>query len=156
METLENLYTNAFQQHDEAISAANPWGCNQYGHRKGHGSSETPTKQTDEDAEYEKQIAKYITPMNGVSEAVKRAKRREYDNEVTNALKALGEAKRKRQNSYVKTSDMEKLKAEEENKHEDLKKAIKEWRRFNKARLKAEGWKPDQIQRWLDGAWPEL
>jgi hypothetical protein len=43
METLEDLYTNAFQKHDEAITAANPYGCNQYGHRKGHQGGSSPS-----------------------------------------------------------------------------------------------------------------
>ena len=35
METLEEMYTGLLQEHD-TIQASNPWGCNQYGHRKGH------------------------------------------------------------------------------------------------------------------------
>lgn len=156
METLEDLYADMFHQHEETLQAANPYGCNQYGHHNGHGEGKTLAQQTDEDAEFEKQIAKYITPMNGVSQAVKRAKRREYSDAVTNALRAWYASKRKMQNSYVKTAEMEKLKVEEENKYKELKNAVKEWRRFNKARLKAEGWTPDQIQGWLDSYWPEM
>ena len=33
--TLEDMYTGLLQEHD-TIQASNPWGCNQYGHRKGH------------------------------------------------------------------------------------------------------------------------
>lgn len=36
METMENLYKGLFAQYDEDVSAANPYGCNQYGHRGGH------------------------------------------------------------------------------------------------------------------------
>lgn len=45
--TLENEYQNLFQK-QESIAAANPYGCNQYGHRKGHqgGESENPDKTT--------------------------------------------------------------------------------------------------------------
>jgi molecular chaperone GrpE (heat shock protein) len=35
METLEHLYAHEIDEH-ELIHASNPWGCNQYGHRKGH------------------------------------------------------------------------------------------------------------------------
>ena len=42
METLEEMYTGLLQEHD-TIQASNPWGCNQYGHRKGHQSSSSPS-----------------------------------------------------------------------------------------------------------------
>lgn len=38
METIEDIYARMFNEH-ENIQASNPWGCNQYGHRKGHGGS---------------------------------------------------------------------------------------------------------------------
>lgn len=46
METIEDIYARMFNEHD-TIQAANPWGCNQYGHRKGHqGSSATDSKKS--------------------------------------------------------------------------------------------------------------
>lgn len=47
METIEEIYAGMLEEHElvlaarrqERIKAANPYGCNQYGHRKGHGSS---------------------------------------------------------------------------------------------------------------------
>ena len=47
MKTIEEIYAEMFEEHEnvmaarrqERIAAANPYGCNQYGHRKGHGSS---------------------------------------------------------------------------------------------------------------------
>ena len=33
---MEDLYKGLFAQFDEDVSASNPWGCNQYGHRGGH------------------------------------------------------------------------------------------------------------------------
>lgn len=33
---MEDLYKGLFAQFDEDVSAANPYGCNQYGHRGGH------------------------------------------------------------------------------------------------------------------------
>lgn len=45
METIEEIYAGMLEEHElvlaarrqEHIKAANPYGCNQYGHRKGHG-----------------------------------------------------------------------------------------------------------------------
>lgn len=42
METLEHLYAHAIDEY-ELIQAANPWGCNQYGHRKGHQGGSSPS-----------------------------------------------------------------------------------------------------------------
>lgn len=47
MKTIEDIYAEMFEEHEnvmaarrqERIAAANPYGCNQYGHRKGHGGS---------------------------------------------------------------------------------------------------------------------
>lgn len=46
MKTIEDIYKEMFEEHDENINAANPWGCNQYGHRKGHkgGNSQSQPK----------------------------------------------------------------------------------------------------------------
>lgn len=50
METIEDIYNSMFNEHD-TIQAANPWGCNQYGHRKGHqgGSSSSDSKKSTSD-----------------------------------------------------------------------------------------------------------
>jgi hypothetical protein len=40
--TLEDMYTGLLQEHD-TIQASNPWGCNQYGHRKGHQGGSSPS-----------------------------------------------------------------------------------------------------------------
>lgn len=47
MKTIEEIYADMFEEH-EKIMASNPYGCNQYGHRKGHGgsSSEGSSKQS--------------------------------------------------------------------------------------------------------------
>ena len=47
MKTIEEIYAEMFEEHEhvyaarrqERIKASNPYGCNQYGHRKGHGGS---------------------------------------------------------------------------------------------------------------------
>ena len=59
METIEDIYEKMFQDHEtvlasrrlEKVQAANPYGCNQYGHRKGHqgGDSSKQKEQTKED-----------------------------------------------------------------------------------------------------------
>ena len=56
METIESIYANMFEEHEhvyaarrqERINASNPYGCNQYGHRKGHGDASTPESKKSE------------------------------------------------------------------------------------------------------------
>lgn len=65
METIEEIYASMLEEHElvlaarrqERIKAANPYGCNQYGHRKGHQGGEISKKkeQTKEEKKPESQ-----------------------------------------------------------------------------------------------------
>lgn len=52
METIEEIYAGMLEEHElvlaarrqERIKAANPYGCNQYGHRKGHNGGSSSNK----------------------------------------------------------------------------------------------------------------
>lgn len=54
MKTLEDIYADMFEEH-ERIFASNPYGCNQYGHRKGHNGGSSSNKSDSSKKEEAKQ-----------------------------------------------------------------------------------------------------
>lgn len=95
METIEEIYAGMLEEHElvlaarrqERIKAANPYGCNQYGHRKGHGGSSSgggSSKQSDtkkqetEKASYKKEYSDTNEFVRDAKSALKRGKLKQF------------------------------------------------------------------------------
>lgn len=104
METLEDIYASMFRQHEETLLAANPYGCNQYGHRKGHQGSSSPKE--------ENEIDKYwkLPTINARKEQFEK-----WRNEARQAKKALDTFTRLTYRpAYVKTHGMDQEPTQED------------------------------------------
>lgn len=119
METLETLYTNLIQQH-EHIQAANPWGCNQYGHRKGHQGGESSGSSPEQEnskagnnfvkaKENTSKARKKISDLDQEKEKALRngdnKKAQQIEKELSAARKELEEAKAKEKKAKQDYSD---------------------------------------------------
>lgn len=165
----------------EPVSAANPWGCNQYGHRKGHKGGEKDPEEDgydfdnmEPDAKLQKAIdelgevdeddvdwddydeaqkVKKIFHPDNHSVSQKQKERMIYDvgKRVTDALRNMSKTDKESRD----WKNPNRPTQEDVQRAEDaFGKAVHEWRRFHRARLEVQGWEKEAIDRWLS-RWPE-
>lgn len=93
---MENLYKGLFAQYDEDVSAANPYGCNQYGHRSGHqGGTGKAGKEGETDTKKEKDETSQLDE----------ATRKKYDENWKKAVQEQLENERKFKEMVQKSID---------------------------------------------------
>lgn len=89
--TIEDIYAGMFEEHEfvlaarrqERIKAANPYGCNQYGHRKGHQGGESSKqsdtkKQETEKSSYKKEYSDTNEFVRDAKSALKRGRLKQF------------------------------------------------------------------------------
>ena len=147
----------------EDAAAANPYGCNQYGHGwsgecgGGSGGSSADDEEDYPDVDwdeydFEQEIKQLV---HNRRDAELKRRRRAVGSAVTDSLKKWARTTKQLREGYLKPADRERLQREEVNAWNEHGKAVHEWRRFHRARLKAEGWTDEQAERWMS-SWPEV
>jgi hypothetical protein len=150
-ETIEEMYKGKFSEYEnvcaarraEKIEASNPYGCNQYGHRKGHGDASTPelkksetkSKETQKEEQKEKTNEQPLSLYKQLEQAQQEAislvrKGKAYTPEHRAALDKLQKIK----DAYEK----EKKKEQIEKYKKEKEQAEKERQRFQQKKRKKE------------------
>lgn len=172
-----------FAGESEEVDAANPWGCNQYGHRKGHKGGESKKKESDDvydfdNMEPDERLQQAIDDLGEVEEEdinwddydkaqevkkifhpdnhkVAQWRKERMINEVGNRVT---DALRHLANVNKASRDFRNPNRPTEDDvaraEEAFGKAVHEWRRFHRARLEVQGWDKKAIDDYLS-RWPE-
>ena len=172
-----------FAGESEEVDAANPWGCNQYGHRKGHKGGESKKKESDDvydfdNMEPDERLQKAIDDLGEAEEedidwddydkAQEVKKIFDPDNHkvpqwrkdrmIQEVGNRVTDALRHLANVNKARRDFRNPNrpTEDDVNHaeEAFGKAVHEWRRFHRARLEVQGWDKKAIDGYLS-RWPE-
>lgn len=165
------------------VAAANPWGCNQYGHRKGHrggaaaggksaGRGERDAreegKKADEDDGGEMPTQEEIDSFDELELKERKERMNAFQQEVAKTVRAHTLAKREYNAAYtrvhgrdksveVSQADRERLKAAEaklQAARDAANEALRKRRRATRAAMKYGGQDDEYIERFV-GRWPE-
>ena len=165
------------------VQAANPWGCNQYGHRKGHrggaaaggksaGRGERDAreegKKADEDDGGEMPTQEEIDSFDELELKERKERMNAFQQEVAKTVRAHTLAKREYNAAYtrvhgrdksveVSQADRERLKAAEaklQAARDAANEALRKRRRATRAAMKSGGQDDEYIERFV-GRWPE-
>lgn len=172
-----------FAGEGEEVDAANPWGCNQYGHRNGHKGGESKKKESDDvydfdNMEPDERLQQAIDNLGEVEEEdinwddfdkaqevkkifhpdnhkVAQWRKERMINEVGNRV---ADALRHLANVNKASRDFRNPNRPTEDDvaraEEAFGKAVHEWRRFHRARLEVQGWDKKAIDGYLS-RWTE-
>jgi hypothetical protein len=100
MKTIEEIYAEMFEEH-ERIFASNPYGCNQYGHRKGHnGGSSSNKSDSSKKEEAEQKKGSEDTDENKSEPANEKREGDHFDNIEGEMIDAVARAIIHNQNVY--------------------------------------------------------
>ena len=156
-------WMSSWPEVEQRVEAANPYGCNQYGHgwsgECGGGSGGSSADDEDDypdvdwdEYDFEQEIKRLV---HNRRDAELKRRRRAVGSALTDSLKKWARTTKQLREGYLKPADRERLQREEMNAWNEHGKAVHEWRRFHRARLKAEGWTDEQAERWMS-SWPEV